>query len=1021
MAKGKVPVTFAFGRRDRVDPKLAPFGVLKTGRNLRLRKDGRLGTRHGYQPVEMTTANGTLRAFDIHEYKGRLLALGSDGGDGYPTDIFEHTGFPGRAWRASDRYGRRVTLNPFTRAREVAGIPQLDADVADPDVAAGGGYVCFVYRNVNHFAVIVDADTDQVIHVENLGAFAPGVAATRWTRVVYAGGKFYVAFAGIGGAATTVHLLQYAPGDAGFATFATVTPGPTSADLSALDLVPVTNATTARVAVACDQGTFSDLTLRVFDANGSQLGSTITIVADPRHLSIDADQADNTINILAIDLAGTGLLRTYNFAGTLLDGPTAVTVGTRGYICRLPAAPGFNEHLAVAVNDASSNIVVQFWDLDAHTLTGTTTIQRAFITGRPVSGQSATQNLAIALPALVGPDFTTFIGNTNALFFVTPDVAHLSTRDIGTARHLAGTASTRQRTLALDASRGRLAWLALRDPGTDIDHPVITLVDFQSAERRHAAAYGSLLYFAGATPSVYDGRFCSELQFNERPFIVSATPVAGGSALGVLATYQYVVHWEFVLADGSVLMSPVSAPVSVTLGSGQRTVNLVVSTPHSVRSAMGDAVYGADVLCVVSRTYWDTVTQTQDGLFRRCVVSRAGSGMSRYGRTVTISDGSMTDADLLDNESVYTQADRGVNSAPLVHFAPQACTYVAATEARLLHAGLAREHEVQVSKPAYLGEPFAFSPQSQFFAQASGPVVGVRRLDGARLLFTDDSILVLTGDGPDDIGAGELPPPAVLPTPGGLYEAWSFLEGPDGLWFQMAAEKLFRVPRGGGSPTWEGVDVEDTLASYPVITGAGKHRGDNAGLFACNSVERDEARILVRDFRTEQWLEDEPVAADGYGIEAMAPWGETVAYVTGGVVYAQSLTSFDDGDGDFIAPELCTHPLYPFGLGGYGEIYEMLLTGEYRGDCVLEARVSYDDGQSFVPLVTFDLLAADGLSLGQTVQRKYTLPQDITSSIVVEVSVTTAGGPSEGFVFNQIDLLVEAEEGLRELAADEMG
>ncbi len=100
----------------------------------------------------------------------------------------------------------------------------------------------------------------------------------------------------------------------------------------------------------------------------------------------------------------------------------------------------------------------------------------------------------------------------------------------------------------------------------------------------------------------------------------------------------------------------------------------------------------------------------------------------------------------------------------------------------------------------------------------------------------------------------------------------------------------------------------------------------------------------------------------------------------------------------------------------------MLLTGEFRGDCLLECQVSYDDGLTFTALTSFDLLESDGLVPGQTIQRRWAMPQDITSSLVVEFSITQgqAAAPTEGFVFNQFDLLVEAEDGLRELNPAEM-
>jgi hypothetical protein len=113
--KRVVSFSLAQGRRDRVDPKLAPFGVLATAKNLRVRKDGRLGCRYGYQPLDMRTSGGTLVAYDLIEYQGRLVALGSHSGSGFPERPYEYTGLG-----AGNVYWRYETdkqeLTPFCRS-----------------------------------------------------------------------------------------------------------------------------------------------------------------------------------------------------------------------------------------------------------------------------------------------------------------------------------------------------------------------------------------------------------------------------------------------------------------------------------------------------------------------------------------------------------------------------------------------------------------------------------------------------------------------------------------------------------------------------------------------------------------------------------------------------------------------------------------------------------------------------------------------------------------------------------------
>lgn len=1107
-----VSIPFTVGRKDKIDPKLAPFGVLKEAKNLRVRKDGRLGVRGGYQPLSMVTKNGTLSAFDLHEYKSRLVALGSDGGDGFPTDTFEYTNAStSERWRGTDRDGQRVTLNPFTGLREIAGIPLPEAGITKIDAAAGGGHVCMAYvaEELRSFAIIVDIETDQTIHQQDLtSAFGAGVQAGD-LKVVYAGGRFYI---GARLSSAFTRIIKYKPGtDTGFSSHVTSVGGIGGSSLIAWDMVAVTHSGTTELLTAYRPASTNDVTVKGWDSSGAQTFTAITVSGiDPQYIAIEGDEADDTINLLTYEPATTSKLRTYDFSGALVTAATALSGGTTGSLCRLPAQGSIQETVAV-VSNISQNTFVEWIAIGTHATTASVDVHQSLGRGRPVPAQSANHDLAIAFPALVAPDLSTLDDATNALFFVTPDVAHMTTRDFIKAK------DRQFCQLTVDDTTGLLCWPATRDPGVASSGvPVTTVLKFQDTGRRQAARYGGLLYTAGSVPSIYDGRISVEAGFNEAPGITTVTPSNSTGALTPGARYDYVAHWEYGFADGSVISSAPSLVKTVTMGASDDTNTVVVTTPHTVRIAMGDILFGCDVSAVISRTEWtpvlttaelfsgslaplsgvledltfivfvdgggaQTVTftlgatnlaavvseinagttgltasqatagstlmsilddtagsggtltvgsgtantilgffdgQTSTGttgglpgsIYRRAQSKPIPVGFGRYGNLLTFTD-VISDTDLADEEVIYTQAARGALSGPLEHDAPQACEYLVADSSRITTGGLTRPHEFQVSKEAFLGEPFAWSEFSTFFGQVNDRIKGVESLDGVKLLFTGGTIFAVPGDGPDDQGGGELGLPSEITTPAGLKSWQSFLKVPEGLFFQLDDSKLFRMPRGAGSPEWAAADIEDLLLAYPDIVGTAKHKGDNVGVFAANSNNAQDARLAILDFRTQLWTHDTPVLQASEGIEAITTWGDTLAYTSGGVVYRQ-VPSFVDGTATFIVTELETHPLFPFGPGGYGLIQDFLLTAEYRGACTLNCRVSLDEGLTFTTLTSF---ALTGLTVGQTVQRRWALPQTSTGSLIVEFTTSDLSGATEGLVYNQLDLLVEPETGLREL------
>jgi hypothetical protein len=1027
VAGKKVTVPFNFGRQDRTAPKHAPFGVLGQVKNLRHREVGGLGLRNGYQPLAMTTPSASLVAYDLHEYGGRLIALGSSTSDGYPSDIWEYLGVTGQAgglWRQGDPAAPRTPLGPFTNMRQVAGIPHPEGGVSFIDGAAGGGYVCLSYRTASGTGcntLIVRQSDDQTILFERAGN--NGLTSFLSGRVVFAAGKFLLMGAA---SSNAVSILQFTPGTStAWTAFATVD-GANANAVAALDIVAIGNPTTAAVVVAFDRTGSVNLDIKAYSSAGAQVGSTISLGStSTNQIALEADQTANQILMLSRDGA-TMNLRTWNFAGTLLAGPTATTNGSTGQLVRVRwtfAMPSNGPAVNAVINNSSNGITIEQYNPATHALNYSQVVQGARLQTRAIdsSGPGSSTLDSVSFGALIGP----FIANsdtsdaTNALFTCARvgGFQHVRRNYINAKAVGAGFG------LSLDSSTGKVLWVAGEDDGSELVMPSLALLDFKSTARRQSAQFAGLLYLAGATPLVYDGRIAVEPGF-DLPGVLSATPSNGIGSLTPGATYSYQVHFEFTLSNGSIIEGPPSAILNVTMGGSDDTNTIVVQTPHCIAISLGGATYGADVTAVLSRTEWSPSTinpstgaaGAQLSVFRRAKTQAVPTGAANYGATLNIVD-SISDVDLADEAPIYTQSERGALSGTLEHNLAQACSYITATEGRMLTGGLVRSFEFQISKEAFLGSVFNWSEFSSFFGQVSGPLKAVHALDSTRLLFTRDEILVFGGNGPDDLGAGSIPSPLRIPTVDGLKDWRSLLEIPEGLFLQLDDDKLYLLPRGAGSPVWVGRDILRELKAYPTITGAARHRADNAALFAVNTTAETSGKLIVHDLEFKTWLVDEPPLQASSGISAIVPYGRSMAYASGGVVYVQSATSFTDSASTPITGQPITRPLYPFGLGGYGQICEGLLSFEFRGNCDLQARVSYDDGITFSSLKTFTLTG----TVGQQMRRKWAFPKTVTSSVVLEFTVVPTGTGTEGIIFNELDLLVIPEDGLGELDPGELG
>jgi hypothetical protein len=1016
MAPRVLSVPLTLGRADRVDPKIAPLGVLATAKNLRVKKDGRLASRTGYQPVSMSHRGEGMTAYDLHEYQGRLIALGNVSDDGYPTDLYEYMGVPtAHPWRGTDESGNdRVTLCPFTNPRQVSGIPQPAGGVSMVDCASGDGYVCTVYKPAEAtlcYVQIVRESDDQVIFCRE--STSPAYITI---RVCFADGRFFF----LGTLATNALVLSsFTPGsDFIIDTLVTVeaAAGPL---IAGFEISPITNPDTSSIIVAYDRTSTNDLLIKRYTSAGVQEGATIaeSDAYSADHLDIEADADDDTINLVVNHTTDTNLLYTYNFAGSTLDGPTTCTVGDRPQLCRLPARPGsaWVEHVAVAINNATGSVIIQYFNQDTHVVSQTGGVGEAAITTRLLAASSEGQPTAVVFGGWVeniiphgSPTFDDSSAATNALFYVSSSIGHMTTRDLGESTRRPSTGF--RLGLSKDASTGRIAWTSTYNLfGGSSSNFTVTTYDLLSTKRRQSCEAGGLLYFAGGTPQVYDGRLLTEVGFNEVPGIRSITQGTVGSLFDS-SVYTYAYIWEFNLPDGTYYHSPPSPPVDVTMGVGEDSNSLVLTSPHSLRIALGDAAYGSDVVGVLYRTLWDDTNGAQGSQLTECKRFSLPGNMGSYGQTITVVDAAL-DSAIATKEVLYTQ------NGPVENNAPESCAYISASSARIITAGLARQSEFQESKEQELDQPINFARNPAFFGRAPSILKGVLSLDGVRLLFPRNDVLAVTGEGAQNDASDALPQPVEIASPSGLKDWRSLLKAPDGIWFQLDDEKLYRMPRGSGAPTWEGIDVQDTLAAFPVITGACRNRQDDTIVFACQNTEAGtDARILVRSLRTGLWTEDTPPLQTSEGIEAITSYGETLAYISDGIVYVQSASSYADGTSTVIPTVVKTHPLYPFDLGGNGLIHGALLTGEWRSAGTLALRVSYDDGVNFT---TYESFTLSGLTVGQTIQRSYDLQQTDTTSAVFEFTFTPSAA-GEGVILHNLALLVETTPGLKDLDPAEM-
>jgi hypothetical protein len=177
------------------------------------------------------------------------------------------------------------------------------------------------------------------------------------------------------------------------------------------------------------------------------------------------------------------------------------------------------------------------------------------------------------------------------------------------------------------------------------------------------------------------------------------------------------------------------------------------------------------------------------------------------------------------------------------------------------------------------------------------------------------------------------------------------------VFFQLAADSIFLIPRGGGAPEFIGKPVMDTLAAYPVITSASYLKTDQLVCFTCNDTGATDAVILVYDLTNQKWFVDTDTAALLASCEYQ---GRLVILRANNTIELQD-TSYPASS--FLTALIESGTLYPFGQGGQGQIDEIQLYADFVGACNVICSLSYDDGVTYTDLTTKAITAQTQLPI----------------------------------------------------------
>ena len=1002
---GLIHLPFLKGQDQTADPKIAPLGVLRSAKNVRFDREGRIVKRSGFD------VHSVLSQFSSSDIGGGTFAFLSAGIKAIFARGVEKVAIAGnRVCSYSPTLGRWRDWNPVT----VWSAPErleVGRDVLGralrPSVAYANGYICVCFEVLNGsqafvHAAIYDAGTLTLVAFDKFTG-----SVNRRPRVVAIGVKFVLVYVDASGAPSRLMCTNF---DTTSVTSGWTAPGQIitgtalTSDYFDLTAYDASNAYVVHVVAA------NFLAARIDTVGTVSVTALFAATGIP---TVYGDTAIARVMVGWLTAAGALTVRSYTAAlggavgSTILDTQAThqgqVTIGNDNNDFRVSCSQddpvtALDQRVRTWRVTPATNANTEDFSTNGHRLASKMLSLQTRCWYWTVNRSSFDRTYFLRSSAEDAP--FTIVARGQAVDF--------SDSDNYVSEFISYTSSGR--TFAL--------WAAPTVAGSDASSAApltgvdLVRVELGGTERHQAMVLGDNLYITGGLLTMFDGALAHEAGFLHEPRFISGTP-AGGGALQSSKTYQYLLTHHWFDANGQLHLSGVSDPLIVPLGAGDSSVTLKWQHPRqSWRFAKQNNTANKPDFRV-RQHLWRT---EGDGTIFHQLTDELGYSVSVSGATFgtvgTLADVA-ADSTIAAKGVVYTQGARGGLSGPLQHDPPPPCRYLWAGKERAIIGGLERPNEVRWSKFFFPGEALEFSEDSSFRKLVAGSVRATAMLDDVSLVFTDTQIFVVTGTGPDDTGAGTFDEPKALPSDVGIITWKSLVEWSGGLFFQGNAEMLYLIPRGIGSPQPQ-FATQEPLRLYPTVTSARLVPEQNLVVFTLTGGAGSKGGLLCFDTQNGQWTFDE--VAGGIEHAASAVIGGRLLLVTadGLSLDVESATSHVDRANQFVSVSLETAWLRPHGLQADGRTRKVGVLGEYRADCSLKMELSVNDSRSYAYSKTWNLGAVD--VAGDPLRREWDLPvQKFGSASLRITELQNGSNANEGFVLHGLTLDTRPRPGMPRL------
>lgn len=427
-----------------------------------------------------------------------------------------------------------------------------------------------------------------------------------------------------------------------------------------------------------------------------------------------------------------------------------------------------------------------------------------------------------------------------------------------------------------------------------------------------AAESANGLALSGGVPAYYDGVTLAEAGFAYYPEIAPGAVTDAGAGGLSAGTYQWVMVYEWTDANGCRHQSAPSQPVSLTLANNHQVQVIMPCLNLTAKS------YASNVYVALYRTIANGTTFFLATTLRYPIGWANGANQESF----TITD---SQPDNALGEVLYTTGGATAN------FGPPGAQCAIIHRGRLWLAGGDDPRNVWFSNSIIDGEGIDFGVGYQ--QRFDDAIVALASLDDKLVAFSAKSIYVMTGDGPDRSGnASDFSLPQKLVSDVGCVDPRSIVTVQDGILFQSQGG-IYLLTR-SLEIIYHGHNVEDQLATYPVVTSATLLDGSGQQRFCLTNSAASAGEVVVYDDTAKHWSTFKYHDASNASAVALSSvkWQGLYTFCSARGVFQEDQTTHLDAGTTWVTLSVGTAPFRGQQVQGFVRIWNVMLNGQYATD-----------------------------------------------------------------------------------------